>query len=81
MEAFGLYIPPEIVNIIQGYCDDLVALDKHKRVFPKINRELNHKYLDKRRKRKEKLISCKKCGIWTTNNIPWCWCDLDAISQ
>lgn len=80
MEVFDLYIPPEIVNIIQGYCDDLVALEKHTRVFPKIKRELNHKYFDTYDihtpgNRIEKLVSCPKCRIWTTNTIPVCWCD------
>ena len=70
------YIPKDLVNIIQGYVDDLEALDKHKKWFPKFKRELDAKYWDKndRQDKDEKLISCKDCGVWTS--VPICYCDV-----
>ena len=67
----------DVEQIIQSYVDDLIALDKHKKWFPKFKRELYAKYWDKsdRRYQCEKLVGCKCCGVWTTNNIPVCFCD------
>ena len=67
----------DVDAIIQSYVDDLEALDKHKKWFPRFKSQFNSKYFDKGDDRcdEEKLVCCKDCGVWTTNRIPTCWCD------